>query len=186
MELIVWPKMGILALFTLICTGILLGDSQFRKNLKEVKKRRIHRGANLKIILIRFSLFAPLLIVITLIVEPEELFIFPRSEFFTWIVTLLLYSLFSAYPQELIYRTFLFHRYKSLFSSAGMIVLASSVTFGYMHLIYENFIAVFLTLLGGYIFSHTYLKTNSLLITGLEHSLYGGFIFTVGLGSYFM
>ncbi len=40
-------------------------------------------------------------------------------------------------------------------------------------------------LLGGVLFAKTYEETGSLIISGIEHALYGGFIFTIGLGKHF-
>jgi hypothetical protein len=44
---------------------------------------------------------------------------------------------------------------------------------------------VILTLLGGLMFAKTYEETGSLVLSGIEHALYGGFLFTIGLGKYF-
>lgn len=54
-----------------------------------------------------------------------------------------------------------------------------------MHIIFENPLAVILTLLGGVVFARTYEETGSLITSGIEHALYEGFIFTIGLGKYF-
>ena len=52
-----------------------------------------------------------------------DLFFFPRERPFLWLVVLLLYPLVSALAQELIFRVFLFHRYRSLFSHPRLMVL---------------------------------------------------------------
>lgn len=54
-----------------------------------------------------------------------------------------------------------------------------------MHIIFRNPVAPLLTLPGGYLFATTYTRTRSLLITGIEHALYGDLVFTIGLGIYF-
>ena len=43
-----------------------------------------------------------------------------------------------------------------------------------------------LTLAGGLLFAHRYRQTRSLLVTSLEHAVLGQWIFTVGLGEYFL
>ncbi|MFH1731631.1 MAG: CPBP family intramembrane glutamic endopeptidase [Planctomycetota bacterium] len=103
-----------------------------------------------------------------------------------WQLIMMLYPLLSVYPQEVIYRGFLFHRYRALFPKPWMMVCASAVTFGFVHIIFWNWLAVGLSLLGGFVFARTYQRTGSLLMTSIEHSLYGCLIFTVGLGKYFI
>ncbi|MDJ0818534.1 MAG: hypothetical protein QNJ58_20170 [Desulfobacterales bacterium] len=46
-------------------------------------------------------------------------------------------------------------------------------------------VMVLYPLLGGVLFAKTYEETGSLIISGIEHALYGGFIFTIGLGKHF-
>lgn len=46
-------------------------------------------------------------------------------------------------------------------------------------------LSLLLTIPGGYLLSATYSKTKSLLVTGIEHAIYGNLVFTVGLGFYF-
>jgi membrane protease YdiL (CAAX protease family) len=102
-----------------------------------------------------------------------------------WFMVMLLYPLFSVYPQELIYRAFLFHRYRDVFTMPWSRIAASAVAFGYMHMIFGNWQSVVLTVFGGLLFAYTYHRTKSLLMTSIEHALYGQLVFTVGLGSYF-
>jgi len=44
---------------------------------------------------------------------------------------------------------------------------------------------VALTLPSGWLFADTYRRSESLLAASIEHALYGGFLFTVGLGRHF-
>jgi len=39
--------------------------------------------------------------------------------------------------------------------------------------------------MGGVLIAKTYQDTESLIISSIEHALYGTFIFTIGLGKYF-
>lgn len=102
-----------------------------------------------------------------------------------WAIVMVIYPLLSVYPQEIIYRAFLFHRYDNLFPSSWAKIIISAAVFGYMHLVFGNIIAVLLTIAGGMIFAVTYESTKSLFLTSLEHALYGWLIFTAGLGQFF-
>jgi membrane protease YdiL (CAAX protease family) len=98
---------------------------------------------------------------------------------------MLLYPLLSVYPQEVIYRAFFFHRYQALFGSGGSILLASALAFGFVHIIFGNWLAVGLCVIGGFLFSFTYHQSGSFLLTCLDHAIFGTFIFTIGLGQFF-
>ncbi|MEL6429141.1 MAG: CPBP family intramembrane glutamic endopeptidase [Planctomycetota bacterium] len=100
-----------------------------------------------------------------------------------WAAVLLLYPVLSVVPQEVIYRTFLVHRYGTLFGRATPAV--SAVAFGLAHLLFWNWIAVLFTLIGGGLFAWTYQRTGSLRLVVVEHALLGQAVFTVGLGRYF-
>ncbi len=102
-----------------------------------------------------------------------------------WALVMCLYPIFSALPQEIIGRTFFFHRYGEIFRSEGAMIAASTLSFAFMHIIFQNWIALVFCLVGGYLFSHTYAKTRSLTAVWLEHSVYGCLIFTSGLGFFF-
>jgi len=98
---------------------------------------------------------------------------------------LLLYPILSALPQEFIFCSFFFERYRILFGTGHKMLIASAVVFAYAHLLYINPVAPMLSLLGGLIFASTYLKTRSLALVTIEHSLYGNVLFLIGLGYYF-
>lgn len=119
------------------------------------------------------------------VLRPEQLLNFPRSQPGLWVLVMLLYPLLSVYPQELIFRAWLFHRYAPVFGSRNGLVAASAAAFGFVHIAFGNWIAVVLSLAGGAIFATRYLRTRSLLTASVEHALYGMLIFTVGLGEFF-
>jgi len=123
----------------------------------------------------------------TVIAEPGNLLNLPLNRPSLWIMIMIFYPLVSVYPQEIIFRTFLFHRYRDLFRTDRALVVASAAAFGYAHFIFENsmFLSVALTLLGGLMFAWTYARTRSTLMAVIEHALYGCFIFTIGLGHHF-
>ena len=116
---------------------------------------------------------------------PELLFGFPTRNTGIYIAVMLLYPLFSVYPQELIYRAFFFHRYAVLFRTPTAMIIASALAFGWGHLIFENVLAVALSTAGGVLFAWTYHRSKSLAACWLEHAIYGDWLFTVGLGWYF-
>jgi membrane protease YdiL (CAAX protease family) len=118
------------------------------------------------------------------LVIPHRLFDLPREHPWLWLAVLVFYPLVSVYPQEVVFRAFIFERYRPLFGSGWWMVAVSAVTFGFVHLIYGNVVAVGLTLVGGVLFARHYQRTRSLLFTAIEHSLYGQLAFTIGLGTY--
>jgi membrane protease YdiL (CAAX protease family) len=139
----------------------------------------------LRRVLLRFVVCAAALMMLVLSFHPEKLFQLPLESPLLWAAILLLYPLLSVYPQELVYRTFFTRRYQPLFSRLHLLIAASALVFGYMHLIYRNPLAVGLTLIGGWFFAETYARTGSLRLVCLEHALYENLIFTIGLGEYF-
>ncbi|MGB9444599.1 MAG: CPBP family intramembrane glutamic endopeptidase, partial [Candidatus Acidiferrum sp.] len=102
-----------------------------------------------------------------------------------WALIMLLYPLVSVYPQELLYRAFFFHRYRPLFGSGWTMVLASACAFGFVHIMFRNWLAMALCAFGGLLFGLTYQNSGSLLLVCLDHALFGNFIFTIGLGRLF-
>jgi membrane protease YdiL (CAAX protease family) len=116
---------------------------------------------------------------------PGSFLKFPRSNPRLWSLLMVFYPLLSVYPQGIIYRAFIFERYRDLFGPPWAIVLASAAAFAYVHVIYRNRIAVVLTSLGGILFALRYLQTGSVLVSSCEHALYGCAIFTIGVGRSF-
>jgi len=119
------------------------------------------------------------------IFDRDRLFDLPRREPLLWLAIIVFYPLVSVYPQELLYRAFLLHRYAPVFGYGKKAAAASAAAFGFAHLLFGNVIAVAATIVGGWLFARRYQRTQSLLVVSLEHALYGITIFTVGLGQYF-
>jgi membrane protease YdiL (CAAX protease family) len=117
-------------------------------------------------------------------VRPEALFQLPRTRTGLWLIIMIAYPLLSVYPQELIFRTFLFHRYRVLLPPRAL-MLTSALAFGYAHIVLHNLPSVLLSTLGGLLFASTYRRSQSTLLVALEHALYGCFVFSVGLGGLF-
>lgn len=99
-----------------------------------------------------------------------------------WIFILFVYSFFSVYPQEIIYRTFYFQRYKGLFKNESLFVFVNAVIFSLGHIFFENNLVIIITFLGGLLFATTYKNTQSTLLVSIEHAVYGCWLFTVGMG----
>ncbi|MBH0780130.1 CPBP family intramembrane glutamic endopeptidase [Nocardia bovistercoris] len=115
----------------------------------------------------------------------EDLFDLPRRDARLWAAVMVFYPLFSVYPQEVVFRSFLFHRYAPVFGTGRGMIAASAAAFGYVHIIFGNWFSVAASGVGGWIFATRYLRTRSLFTASAEHALYGMLVFTVGLGRYF-
>lgn len=100
-----------------------------------------------------------------------------------WVFILFIYSFFSVYPQELIYRTFFFNRYEQLFRGKKVFIFINAVIFSLGHIFFKNALVIVLTLLGGLLFAYTFHKTRSTLLVSIEHAIYGSWLFTVGMGN---
>jgi hypothetical protein len=116
---------------------------------------------------------------------PQLLFDLPRRNTMLWALLVCLYPIFSVYPQGLVYRVFFERRYAPLFRTPAALVIAGGVAFAYMHIVFRNAWAMGLSLPAGLLFFARYRETRSLMVSSLEHALYGCFIFTIGLGAFF-
>ncbi|WP_216910534.1 CPBP family intramembrane glutamic endopeptidase [Nocardia noduli] len=114
-----------------------------------------------------------------------DLFDLPRRNPRIWLAVMLAYPVVSVYPQEVIFRSFLLHRYAPIFGDGVGAVAASAAAFGYVHIIFGSWFSVAASAVGGWIFATRYLRTQSLFTASVEHSIYGIIVFTVGLGRYF-
>jgi len=140
---------------------------------------------NMKPILLRWVLAVMGMIGFLYFYNPAELFslIKERPEIIPTIM--LMYPILSALPQEFIFCSYFFRRYKPFFGDGKWIVLASTVIFAYVHILYINPVAPVLSFAGGLIFALTYVKHKSLALVTIEHALYGNALFLIGLGAYF-
>jgi membrane protease YdiL (CAAX protease family) len=142
-------------------------------------------GRELRGVLIRFAVLAPLVTVATWLVFPDLFLSLPRDRPVFWAIIMVLYPLLSVWPQEMLYRSLLFHRYAAIFRNDAARIAASALAFGFAHVIFLNWIAIAMTAAGGFLFARDYARHRSLRVTCIEHSLYGCLIFTVGLGRFF-
>ena len=139
----------------------------------------------LRTILIRDAICIVFLSLAVYFLAPQYLFSLIKRSPLLWLAIFFLYPLVSVYPQELFYRAFFFHRYQPLFGSGWGMLLASAVAFGFVHIIFRNWLAVGLCIIGGVLFSYTYQTSGSLLLACLDHAIFGDFLFTIGLGQFF-
>jgi membrane protease YdiL (CAAX protease family) len=117
---------------------------------------------------------------------PEVFLGLPTNRPALWAMIMLLYPLLSVVPQELIYRTFFFHRYGPLFGDARWLAIATNgLLFGFAHIIFGSYVSIVLTAILGVLIAWRYERTRSFWGAWLEHSLFGCLIFTIGLGRYF-
>jgi len=166
-----------------VCLSLLLIDRRF-------EKRNLWRGsqvtlANLRPILIRFAILAAGIASCVAIFVPDLLLSFPRRAPTVWIFVMLGYPIASVFAQEVIFRAFFVRRYASLFPAAWAMILVNALLFGWVHIVFLNWLAVAMSAIGGALFCHTYLRTKSLALVSIEHAMYGCFVFTIGIGHFF-
>ena len=114
--------------------------------------------------------------------EKEALFNVLLNKPKLWLFILFVYSFFSVYPQELIYRTFYFQRYEMLFKNRSVFVFVNAIVFSLAHIFFRNSLVLLLTFFGGILFAITFNKTRSTILVTIEHAIYGCWLFTVGMG----
>ena len=114
--------------------------------------------------------------------EKEALFNVLLNKPKLWLFILFVYSFFSVYPQELIYRTFYFQRYEMLFKNRSVFVFVNAIGFSLVHMFFRYSLVLLLTFFGGILFAITFNKTRSTILVTIEHAIYGCWLFTVGMG----
>ncbi len=157
--------------------------------LLRIEKNRFKIAPNLnwkqflKQTFVKLLLIAIITTIYMWLVDKEHLFNVMLYKSKLWLFILFFYSFFSVYPQELIYRTFFFQRYKSLFSNQNLFIFVNAILFSLAHLFFKNTLVIVLTFLGGLLFAITFSRTKSTLLVSIEHAIYGCWLFTVGMGN---
>lgn len=172
----------ILLVMSGVFVWLLIRDKSFRR--RRLFSWRI-AGSELKSIM---KTFLPVAALMTLTVwwwNPDYLFILPRSEPLIYIGLLIFYPLFSVIPQGIAFRAFFLHRYSGIIKGYWSIIIASAIMFAFGHIIFRNWVAILLTFIGGVLFAKRYLDSKSLAASLFEHTLYGIWLFTCGLGNFF-
>lgn len=178
-----YPLFIVMQPVLLIFVVYLLWDGTFHM------RRELSQGfpwGHLAQILVKFALIGGFVAWATYTYMPGRFLSFPRYLPELWMMVMVLYPLLSVIAQELVYRTFFFHRYGVLFGGhLWVAVLLNGLLFGFGHIIFGNVIAVAGTAAVGVLLAYRYAKTRSFWAVWLEHSLYGWLVFTVGLGRFF-
>lgn len=117
--------------------------------------------------------------------EPENFLILPRERYELWLIILMGYPIISAMPQEFLYRVYFFRRYRKIWNEKVSLIGVNILSFGLLHVMYDNWVAPVMTLAGGVLFATSWASRQNFLAIWIEHSAYGLAIFTFGLGRYF-
>ena len=123
------------------------------------------------------------------IAVPTGLFSLFNRDDMPWYVPLLImfgYPWISVYPQNVIYRAFFCQRYRPILGGGWGLILINSLAFSFGHVMFNNWVVLALTFVGGLIFTRTYLKHRSLLLATIEHAMYGLFCFFLGIGVFLL
>ncbi len=148
---------------------------------QSVADKKIIKNTWLRIC-IQFLIAAKLITLLVVLRYPDDLFKVILNKPSLWLGITFVYVFLSVIPQEYLYRVFFFSRYAQLFKKPWVMVGLSTFCFCIAHLMFNNSLVLMLTLVGGLIFSLTYLQSKNYTIIVVEHSLYGLWLFTVGLG----
>lgn len=176
-NLLPFHKIIPLVILLAYCTFILLAQGQL--TLSKFKLE-----TEWKIILFRFTLVTAFILVSIKLFSSYPL-ISDLSENKKLLYMLLLYPFLSALPQEVIFREFFFYRYGNIFKKPQVLILVNVLLFAFAHIYFGNWIVIAFTLIGGLIFALTFLKTRSIMVVTIEHSLYGLVILSSGLSPHF-
>jgi membrane protease YdiL (CAAX protease family) len=125
---------------------------------------------------------------LVLALRPDAFLMLPRHATGLWLFILVAYPIASAFPQEVIFRTLFFARYRPLFPGKTAAIAANAAVFGLAHLFFWNWVAVAMTAAGAVIFSLAYLAAGprrGLVTATLMHAVAGMMLFTSGLGIFF-
>lgn len=133
--------------------------------------------------LVKFIAIAAITTLYVWLTDVSALFNVVINKSVHWLVFVFFYSVFSVYPQELLYRTFFFTRYHDLFKSNSLFIGFNAILFALAHLFFGSILVLVLTGVGGLLFAFTYNKTQSILLVSIEHAVYGSWLFTVGMGA---
>jgi hypothetical protein len=176
------PRLVVLGLVAAGCIALLWRDPAFdRRRLFSIGDLR----GSLSAIAVRGLAAAAVVVALVLALQPGALLAWPRKDPALWLAGIAIYPFLSAWPQEVVYRVFFFHRYRGLFADPRSLVAANAVAFGTLHTVYPNLVAPLLSLPAGLLLALTYRRTRTVGPVWLEHVIYGLLLFTLGLGEFF-
>ena len=125
------------------------------------------------------------ILAIVLSCYPEQLLDLPQERTKIWIIVCIFYPLLSVLPQEILFRSYFLSRYRTLFGSDLALIATNALIFGFVHIIFGNWLSVLLSTAAGCLLARNYLKHQSLSAAVLEHAVWGITVFTLGLGRFF-
>lgn len=114
--------------------------------------------------------------------QPESFLAFPKREPLLFAGALIGYPVFSAYPQEVIFRAYFYERFRPILPRTWQLVTMNVLLFGWVHIFFGGWIMPVLGATGALLFSRTYFRSGSLLQAGIEHGLWGGLLLSTGTG----
>ena len=170
--------LGFIALSYVIWVSI--RKKYFKSNPEQLKSSA--KKVFLKQLAFKFTAILILTSVITWIYYNESIFNAFKNNPLQYFIILVVYICFSVIPQEFVYRKFYFLRYNIIFQNKRKLIVVNTLVFSLGHLFFNNFLVVIITLIGGFIFSLSYYKFRSFKYICIEHSLYGLWLYTIGLG----
>ena len=175
----IYIKIGLGAFFFIFLVTYLIKNKYpfLQTSFQSYKKQiRIQIGLNLLALVL-------ITIVYLIINDPNSLFNVIKVNPSMWISFIAIYTFLSVIPQEIIYRSFYFSRYKNLFPNPNVLILSNAIVFSLGHIFFNNIVVSRITFIGGFVFASTYTKTKSLWIVSIEHAIYGCWLYTVGFGA---
>lgn len=139
--------------------------------------------------LLRTALGVAALACLSYWIAPDRFLALPRKMFGLWLVVAVAYPLLSVLPQGFIFRGVWLNVYAPQLHggfglSRDLAFTLGVAVFAFAHVIFRNPTALVATAVGGALFLHTYRSTGSLMLSNLEHAIYGVSAFTFGLGEY--
>jgi len=176
------PRLVVLGLVTAGCIVVLARDPTFdRRGLFSLGDL----AGSLPAVALRGVLAAAVILALVVALRPAALLAWPRKAPGLWLAGLAIYPFLSAWPQEVVYRVFFFHRYASIFTGRSGLLAANALAFGLLHTVYPNAVAPLLSVPAGLLLALTYRRTRSVGPVWLEHVVYGLLLLTLGLGEFF-
>lgn len=174
------PRLLVLALVTAGCAALLWRDPTFDRR-KLTSRRGL--GGSLGRTAVRGVLAAAVVLALVATLRPTAGALPTHRA--AWLGGLALYPFVSAWPQELIFRVFFFHRYAVLLGAGRTLMAVNALSFGALHLVYPNAVAPLVSIPAGALLALTYQRTGSMSAVWIEHTVYGLLVFSLGLGGYF-
>ncbi|WP_425091262.1 type II CAAX prenyl endopeptidase Rce1 family protein [Tropicimonas sp. S265A] len=123
---------------------------------------------------------------VVLTLEPDAFLILARTQPALLLMIMLLYPIFSALPQELVFRPLFFRRYQSILPEGlWPKILLNAALFSWAHLMYWHWVVLAMTFFGGLAFAYSYEARRNFPETVVLHAISGNIVFALGLGLYF-